>query len=317
MEVHALECLDEARRPKRGAGVLALVLSERAHVLYLENARVIQRDQRVVYVASNGTRDDEPITIPTKNTSYLMLGKGTVVSDAAIRLLADDDVLVAFCGRGSLDSKPGSISFLARQAGRREPTDEMSGWMRLWLDEPSRLRAAKRLMRFRVEWAEEAWAQRAELGARRASIPSVEADRFLSQVRSATSLRAVALAEEDWVRSLHLCLIRAFAPGNALNGVNRQLEDGSHFCRGIAGVSLHSLGIPQELGLLGRQGSPGNLAFDIAELYVDSACAPLAFLLGGDPPGAMREALISHFQAADTIARTIETLKSLLAECSS
>ena len=65
-----------------------LMLSKRANVFYLEHARVIQQDERVVYLTDDGGEFEQIFNIPERNTAFLLLGKGTSITDAAMRRLA-------------------------------------------------------------------------------------------------------------------------------------------------------------------------------------------------------------------------------------
>jgi CRISPR-associated protein Cas1 len=96
----------------------AVMLSKRANVFYLERSRVIQADDRVVYLTDTGANIEKMFNIPDKNTAFLLLGKGTSISDAAARKLAESNVMVGFCGSG------GSPLFGAMDFTFLSPQDE-------------------------------------------------------------------------------------------------------------------------------------------------------------------------------------------------
>ena len=62
----------------------AVMLSKRANVFYLERARVLQEGERVVYLTDTGMDIEKLFNIPDKNTAFLMLGKGTSITCAAV-----------------------------------------------------------------------------------------------------------------------------------------------------------------------------------------------------------------------------------------
>ena len=86
------------RRPQ------AVMMSKRANVFYLEHVRVMQRDQRVVYMTEAREGLHQFVAIPDKNTAFILLGKGTSITDAAVRKLAESNVIVGFCGSGGSPS---------------------------------------------------------------------------------------------------------------------------------------------------------------------------------------------------------------------
>lgn len=128
-----------------------ILLSKRANVFYLEHVRVMQKDDRVVYLNYSDTEIDQFFNIPERNTAFILLGKGTSITDAAARKLADSNVVVGFVGNGgsplfsSID-----CAFLTPQSEYR-PTEYMQSWMKLWLDEDRRLYVAKCYMQKRLQ----------------------------------------------------------------------------------------------------------------------------------------------------------------------
>ena len=73
--------------------------SKRANIYYLEHCRVLVNGGRVEYVTDAGKRSLY-WNIPIANTTSLLLGTGTSITQAAMRELAKAGVLVGFCGGG-------------------------------------------------------------------------------------------------------------------------------------------------------------------------------------------------------------------------
>lgn len=73
---------------KRHSEPRPLQLSKRANVFYLEHARVVQQDDRIVYLTQDGGEFEQMFNIPERNTAFLLLGKGTSITDAAMRRMA-------------------------------------------------------------------------------------------------------------------------------------------------------------------------------------------------------------------------------------
>ncbi len=110
-------------RPKpKTTGIL---LSKRANVLYIEHARVMVKDGRIIYLSAYKDSIDRGFAIPDKNTAFLLLGKGCSITDGAVRLLAESGVLVGFCGSGGSPFLAGvDMAFMTPQSEYR-PTEYM------------------------------------------------------------------------------------------------------------------------------------------------------------------------------------------------
>ena len=65
----------------------AILHSKRANIYYLEKCRVMQKDGRVLYL-TEAKVENQYWNIPIANTTCLLLGTGTSITQAAIRMLA-------------------------------------------------------------------------------------------------------------------------------------------------------------------------------------------------------------------------------------
>lgn len=122
--------------------------SKRANLYYLEHCRVMQKDGRVLYL-TEAKNENCYYNIPIANTTVILLGTGTSITQAATRMLAIAGVLVSFCSSGGtplfMDAK---IELLTPQNEYR-PTEYLQGWMQFWFDEEKRLAAAKQFQQER------------------------------------------------------------------------------------------------------------------------------------------------------------------------
>lgn len=109
-----------------GHTLKTILHSKRANIFYLEHCRVMQKDGRVLYL----TQSDKHhlyYNIPIANTTCILLGTGTSITQAAMRLLAGAGVLVGFCGGGGTPLLMGSnIEWLTPQSEYR-PTEYVQG----------------------------------------------------------------------------------------------------------------------------------------------------------------------------------------------
>ena len=125
--------------------------SKRANIYYLEKCRVMQKDGRILYLTEE-KQENQYWNIPIAKTTVLLLGTGTSITQAAMRMLAAASVLVGFCGGGGTPLLMGNeIEWFTPQSEYR-PTEYIQGWMSFWFDEVKRLQAAKSFQRARMDF---------------------------------------------------------------------------------------------------------------------------------------------------------------------
>ncbi len=308
-----------------------VMLSKRANVFYLEHARVVLLDDRIVYLQndSSGKKDSRPyFNIPERNTAFLLLGKGTSITDSAARRLAESNVVVGFCGSGgsplfsSID-----LAFLTPQSEYR-PTQYMQQWMTLWLDEALRLRCARRLLLRRLEITQAAWSCDPDLGRANIGITLKMADDFRKAVELANSTEELLLIEARWAKNLYGQLSRGFridfqrnegARASATRGdvVNSLLDHGNYIAYGYSAVALCGLGISFALPLLHGKTRRGALVFDIADLIKDAYVMPLAFASAksGERTREFRASLIERCQDTEVLDELFGFVSRLCESC--
>jgi CRISPR-associated protein Cas1 len=270
----------------------SIMLSKRANVFYLEHVRVMQKDERVVYLTETGEAIERFFNIPERNTAFVLLGKGTSITDSAARRLADANVLVGFCGSGGSPLfSVTDYTFLAPQSEYR-PTEYMQAWVKAWFDEPSRIAMAKRMLRQRLAWTLEAWSDNAELLKRNVSLSDDLLRRFENEITAANSSQSLLLAEAKWAKSLYAKLAQAAKVENfkreegkgtnesIADRINGFLDHGNYIAYGYAATTLNGLGISFSMPLLHGKTRRGALVFDVADLIKDAYVMPAAFLAG-------------------------------------
>jgi CRISPR-associated protein Cas1 len=308
----------------------AIMLSQRAHVMYLEHARVVQQDGRLLYATSSpGAADgiDEFFNIPQNNTSLLLLGKGTSVTDSAARLLASAGVMVCFCGSGGSPLHSAIEPMLLTPQSEYRPTEHMQKWVRMWVDDAKRLSAAKHFQRRRLRLVEDIWASNKELGKRGVHLTDAELDGFEAGIRRATSVESLMGAEGDWAKALYRKLANGFGvdefkrdagvgksgSGSGAAAANSLLDHGNYVAYGFAAVALHALGISFALPVVHGQTRRGGLVFDVADIFKDAVVMPLAFQMASNKASdkVFRSELIGHCQRLSVIDIAIDTIKSV------
>lgn len=306
--------MNERSKKGRPPNPRSLMLSKRANVFYLEHAKVIQKDERVVYLTQNGCDIEKFFNIPERNTAFILLGKGTSITDAAVRRLSESNVIVGFCGSGGAPLF-GAVEpvFLAPQSEYR-PTEYMQMWMRAWLDEQARLAIGKHLLTERISVAIRRWDSDRELAKRGIVIPDAAVARFRQSIEDATSVSQLLSAEAAWAKALYGSLAaslkidfkREEGAGrheDEADIANGFLDHGNYIAYGFASTALFGLGISFSLPVLHGKTRRGALVFDIADLIKDAFVMPLAFLCAkrGDSHDDFRSALIEILQAEEVL----------------
>lgn len=69
----------------------AILHSKRVNIYYLQYCRVMQKDGRVLYLTEED-KQNAYYNIPIANTTCILLGTGTSITQAAMRMLASAGV---------------------------------------------------------------------------------------------------------------------------------------------------------------------------------------------------------------------------------
>jgi len=303
----------------------AVLLSKRANVFYLEHVRIMQKDDRVVYLTDTGADVEQFFNIPERNTAFLLLGKGSSLTDAAARKLADSNVVIGFCGSGGSPLFCATdMTFLTTQSEYR-PTEYMQSWMRLWLDEAKRLETARAMLRKRLEWAFDSWAGDVELLRRKVVLDDGLRRWFEQGIDKAGTTSDLLSLEGVWAKRLYAKLVEGFrlsdfkreeGKGSRLSRedvVNGFLDHGNYIAYGYAAVTLNGLGISFALPLLHGKTRRGGLVFDVADLIKDAYVMPLAFARGnaGTKQQSFRDELIERIQIENVLDRLFTFVEDL------
>ncbi len=265
----------------------AILHSKRANIYYLEKCRVMQKDGRVLYLTE--AKDQNYYwNIPIANTTVILLGTGTSITQAAMRMLASAGVLVGFCGGGSTPLFSGSeIEWLTPQNEYR-PTEYVQGWLKFWFDDNKRLSVAKAFQEARVTYLKTIWAKDRDLKAENFliddSLISTALSSYSEQVQSANKVGDLLQREAVLTKQLY----RYAAKTTQLDGFVRERENtdlangflnhGNYLAYGLAATTLWVLGIPHGFAVMHGKTRRGALVFDIADLIKDAIVLPWAFI---------------------------------------
>lgn len=302
-----------------------ILLSKRANLYYLEHCRVLVNGGRVEYVTEQGRRSLY-WNIPIANTTTLLLGTGTSITQAAMRELARAGVLVGFCGGGgtplfSANEMDIEVVWFSPQSEYR-PTEYLQSWVSFWFDEELRLRAAKSFQHARLERLRESWLRSRilkedgfEINAEELSGVLEQSAREINRVPSNTDLLTL---EARLTKRLFKFAVSAVGYGKFIrtkrgggDPANRFLDHGNYLAYGLGATATWVLGLPHGLSILHGKTRRGGLVFDVADLVKDAIILPRAFIsaMRGDDEQQFRQACIEHLVRAEALDFMIDVLK--------
>lgn len=265
----------------------AILHSKRANIYYLERCRVMQKDGRVLYLSEAKT-EKQYWNIPIANTTVILLGNGTSITQAAMRMLASAGVLVGFSGGGGTPLLMGSeIEWMTPQ-GEYRPTEYMQGWMRFWFDDDKRLQAAKQLQHARLQYMQTIWGKDKDLQVEGFSSddPALLSalNNASAKIDQASKVGELLQGEALLTKQLYKIAVNKTKHGDfvrdrdSVDTANAFLNHGNYLAYGLAATTLWVLGIPHGFAVMHGKTRRGALVFDVADLIKDSLVLPWAFI---------------------------------------
>lgn len=265
----------------------AILHSKRANIYYLEKCRVMQKDGRVLYL-TEAKSENQYWNIPIANTTCLLLGTGTSLTQAAMRMLASAGVMVGFCGGGGTPLLMATeIEWLSPQSEYR-PTEYIQGWMQFWFDDAKRLQAAKHIQQQRIHFLEKVWAKDRDLKAEGfdANDPVIQQalDNSRNKIIAAKNTGHLLQGEAELTKRLYRIAANSTKYGDftrereAQDVANSFLNHGNYLAYGLAATTLWVLGIPHGFAVMHGKTRRGALVFDVADLIKDAIILPWAFI---------------------------------------
>lgn len=222
-------------------------IESRLSFLYVERA-VINRDGNALTI-----KDQRGIAhVPATQLAVVLLGPGTKVTYAAMALLGDAGASVVWVGEKG-------VRYYAHGRPPAKTSRFAEAHARLWSNQRTRLRCARRMYDMRFPGEEISQLSLAQLrgreGARMKKIYAAEAQR----------------TGVVWTR-------RNYDPQDFESGdpINRALTEGSAALYGIAHAVIVGLGFIPSLGIV-HTGTDRAFVYDIADLYKAEISIPAAF----------------------------------------
>ncbi|MGD7069558.1 type I-F CRISPR-associated endonuclease Cas1f [Acetobacter sp. AAB5] len=301
--------------------------SKRANIYYLEYCRLLVNGGRVEYVTDAG-RKRLYWNVPIANTTTMLLGPGTSITQAAVRELGKAGVMIGFCAGGGTPLFAGTsgvadFCWIAAQSEYR-PTEYVQAWMSFWFDDAKRLEAAKMFQIMRCEKIAIAWKspRLQKIG----FTPDYGAlDDLLREaqvaIRASPDTQTLLLEEARVTKFLFRMAASAVSygkftrsrNGDAGDPANRFLDHGNYLAYGLASTALWVLGISHGFAVLHGKTRRGGLVFDVADLVKDALILPQAFIsaMRGDEEATFRAASIDTLVDGHALDFMIEGVKAI------
>ena len=315
-------------KPFAPSEMKTILHSKRANVYYLEHCRVLVKGGRVEYLTQQGKRSLY-WNIPIANTTSILLGSGTSITQAAVRELSKAGVMIGFSGGGGtplFSSTEGDrdIAWLSPQSEYR-PTEYLQAWVSFWFDTEKRLKAGKllqslRLVNIKTQWLDETYLKKFGFDPRQEQLltylQNAEAD-----IANAQDSNGLLIAEARLTKNLFKIAAQTTdygsftrsKRGSGTDPANRFLDHGNYLAYGLGATAAWVLGLPHGLAVMHGKTRRGGLVFDAADLVKDAVILPLAFIsaMQGDDERDFREHCIDSLTRNKCLDLMIDGLKEL------
>ena len=298
----------------------AIMHSKRANIYYLEMCRVMQKDGRVLYLTES-KNENQYWNIPIANTTVVMLGTGTSITQAAMRMLASAGVLVGFCGGGGTPLFMGTeIEWLTPQSEYR-PTEYLQGWLSFWFEESQRLQVAQSFQITRMDYLTKIWGKDRDLQTEGFYIDDEDIGKAIASYRgkilATNNVTELLTAEASLTKQLYKlatkrCNLNGFVrERQGFDLANIFLNHGNYLAYGLAATALWVLGIPHGLAVMHGKTRRGALVFDVADLVKDTLVLPLAFICAKENASqqGFRQQVLQKFTEHKALEFMFDTLK--------
>lgn len=296
--------------------------SKRANIYYLEKCRVMQKNGRVLYLTEEKV-EKKYWNIPIANTTCILLGTGTSITQAAVRMLASAGVLIGFSGSGATPLLAANeVEWLSPQSEYR-PTEYVQGWLSFWFDDEKRLAAGKRIQQLRLEFMQQVWSSDRDLKNEGFNFDDPDIQRaitsFSSRIEASRSVTELLLIEAKLTKSLYkIAAARTkqkdfVRQHDSVDAANAFLNHGNYLAYGLAASTLWVLGIPHGFAVLHGKTRRGALVFDVADLVKDTLVLPWAFICAKEEADdhEFRQQCLQNFTRHKALDFMFDSVKTL------
>lgn len=299
----------------------AILHSKRANIYYIEKCRVMQKGGRVLYLTEEKA-EKQYWNIPIANTTCILLGTGTSITQAAIRMLASAGVLIGFSGSGGTPLiAANEVEWLSPQSEYR-PTEYIQGWMTFWFDDHKRLQTAKQFQQERISYLKSIWNKDRDLKNEGFDISDSDIlsalNNFSNRIEQAPTVTDLLTTEAHLTKMLYKAaanrtkytdFVRNF---DNVDDANAFLNHGNYLAYGLAATTLWVLGIPHGFAVMHGKTRRGALVFDVADLIKDTLILPWAFICAkeGATEQEFRQQCLQNFTKHKALDFMFNTVKA-------
>lgn len=266
---------------------------------------MLQKDGRVLYLTET-KEENQYFNIPIANTTVILLGTGTSITQAAMRMLASAGVLVGFSGGGATPLLMATeIEWLSPQNEYR-PTEYVQAWLGFWFDEEKRLATAKSFQNDRVNYLMNTWNKDRDLKMEQFVLDDeLKSALTVYSQQIQTAMKVGELLQNEALLTKKLYRYAANATQKNKFSRDREgsdlanifLNHGNYLAYGLATSTLWVLGIPHGFAVMHGKTRRGALVFDVADLIKDAIVLPWAFICAKEKMSeqAFRQQLLQKF----------------------
>ncbi len=231
-------------------------------------------------------KQDAYWNIPIANTTCILLGTGTSITQAAVRLMSAAGVMLGFCGGGGTPLiAANEIEWLSPQSEYR-PTEYVQGWLSFWFDEEKRLLAAKHLQLQRIDFIGRVFNKNKRFLDHGFTAEAIQPslDIFQEKIALASETQQLLQAEAQFTKALYKFAARNTNEAGfkrehrSEDPANQFLDHGNYLAYGLGATALWVLGIPHGFAVMHGKTRRGALVFDAADLIKDAIILPNAFI---------------------------------------
>ncbi|KXV02526.1 hypothetical protein AD929_02420 [Gluconobacter potus] len=299
---------------------MTILQTQRALIHYVDRCEVHVEGSVVVHRQASSGRTAS-WNIPSKNLSILLLGPGSSITNEAMRILSDDDVVVGFSGTG------GTPVFSMPFTTFRK-TEVFGEWLAIYNDPERRVFAVKSMFRQRqANLINAARTISADL-AEPTCIPEL-CHTFSRSMLKADRVDRLMGIEGGFARQVYQEMARLYGiewSGRNNSGlraekdaINKLIDDGNYLIYGIVCLVINVYGLVPQIGVCHGRTNGASLVCDIADIFKDSVILPAAceWRSGGGVPGAAyRNMLLQRLEEADVRGRAFRAIREIIADTS-
>jgi CRISPR-associated protein Cas1 len=280
----------------------------------------MQKDGRVLYLKET-LENNLYYNIPIANTTVILLGKGTSITHAAMRMLSQARVIVGFTGTGGTPLLMGNeVEWITPQSEYR-PTEYVQNWCSFWFNEEIRLEVAKELQIIRINFILKIYKTEKIYNLKEEYIFSF-LENSKDEIINSTSITKLLSIEGNITKKLYSFFVSKLKIENFSRNTdsndkfNEFLNFGNYLAYGSGAITIWVLGIPAGFAVMHGKTRRGALVFDIADLIKDSLILPWAFICTdkGMSEQAFRQQCLQNFTKHKALDFMFNTVKQMAKE---